>query len=97
MRSLGYIRVSNAPLLLLATITEDVLQAKVTETSTLIGSVSATGPDADTAVRVDDERLSNGKIDGPSVILAYMGDEKNYVSVLILAIRYRQYPYYGFP
>ncbi|KAF8318104.1 Vps52-domain-containing protein [Clavulina sp. PMI_390] len=55
------------------------VKTRVTETPSLIGNVGS-GPEPESSFKVDDERLSHGKIDGPSVMLAYQADDKAYLA-----------------
>lgn len=48
--------------------------------STPIGSLSTGSAESEIGVKFDENRLSNGKIDGPAVILAYQADDKTFVS-----------------
>jgi len=54
-------------------------QTRVTETSTPIGSLLTASAESEIGTKFDESRLSNGKIDGPSVILAYQTDDKAFV------------------
>lgn len=55
------------------------IQARITETPVLIGA--APTPTEIVDGRIDDARISNGKLGGPSVILAYQADDKAYVRI----------------
>lgn len=54
----------------------DGLQARITERFESIATMSA----EDDGIRVDFERLTNAKLEGPGVILAYQADDKAHVS-----------------
>ena len=63
----------------------DGLQARVTERFESIATMSAENDD----IRVDFERLTYAKLEGPGVILAYQADDKAHVSASTLSIDVR--------
>jgi hypothetical protein len=56
----------------------ECLQARVSEKFETISTMSGQTND----IRIDHERLTYAKIEGPSVVLAYQADDKAHVSPL---------------